>query len=186
MKNACLKNILVKSRCCHPLRHLFMVIAHRHARTSSHSAEKLNPCLSGKVVSHVLVSGHLCMVAEQSCVLRRWFALEPCTDGYVGRATGAVGTSAAPGWEHTASSELQDYDSGNGHSCDQLHLPRWSTCVCSGSRLSLLATKHHGRAGASSCCNSQRQSLGPESASRPDPSSERARLWNYANFVLRM
>ena len=100
------------------------------------------------------------MVAEQSCVLRRWFALEPCTDGYVGRATGAVGTSTAPGWEHTASSELQDYDSGNGHSCDQLHLPRWSICVCSGSRLSLLATKHHGRAGASSCFTSQRQSLG--------------------------
>ena len=34
-------------------------LAHRHARTSSHSAERLNPCLSGKrVVSHVHVSGN--------------------------------------------------------------------------------------------------------------------------------
>ena len=54
------------------------------------------------------------MVAEPSCVLRRWFALEPCTDGDVRRATGAVGTSTAPGWQRTAGSELQDYDSGNG------------------------------------------------------------------------
>ena len=32
-----------------------------------------------RVVSHVHVSGHLCMVAEPSCVLRRWFALNPVT-----------------------------------------------------------------------------------------------------------
>ena len=45
-----------------------------------------------RVVSHVHVFGHLCMVAEPSCVLRRGFALELCHDGYVGRTTGAVGT----------------------------------------------------------------------------------------------
>ena len=44
-----------------------------------------------RVVSHVHVSG--CM--EPSCVLRRWFALESCHDGYVGRTTGAVGTFTA-------------------------------------------------------------------------------------------
>ena len=42
----------MRSRCCHPVRHLFMVVAHRHARTSSYSAERLNPCLSGKELFH--------------------------------------------------------------------------------------------------------------------------------------
>ena len=53
--NACLRDILVRCRCCHLVRHLFMVgcvVAHRHARTSSHSAERLNPCLSGKEFFH--------------------------------------------------------------------------------------------------------------------------------------
>ena len=33
------------------------------------------------VVSHVHVSSQMCMVAESSCVLRRWFALESYHDG---------------------------------------------------------------------------------------------------------
>ena len=41
----------------------WLIVAHRHTRTSSHSAERLTLCLSGKrVVIHVslvLVSGHL-------------------------------------------------------------------------------------------------------------------------------
>ena len=69
-------------------------------------------------VSPVLVSGHLCMVAEPSCVLRRWFvALESCHDDY-GRTTGAVGTVTAAAWECTASSELQDCDFGISGRCD--------------------------------------------------------------------
>ena len=63
------------------------------------------------------------MVAERSCVLRRWFALESRHDGHVGIATGAVGTGTAACWERTAGRELQDCDSGKGgwcagHPCD--------------------------------------------------------------------
>ena len=70
------------------------------------------------------------MVAEPSCVLRRWFALESCHDGYVGRTTGAVGTGTAAGWDRTAGSEVQDCDSGNsgwcaGPSCDNNFI--WET-----------------------------------------------------------
>ena len=51
--NACLRDILVRSDSCHLLRHLYMVVAHRHARTSCNSAERLNPCLSGKDLFHM-------------------------------------------------------------------------------------------------------------------------------------
>ena len=69
VSNACLSDILMRSGS----RHLvdtctWLVVAHRHARTTSHSAERLNLCLSGKRVSHVVihvstvfVSGHLCI-----------------------------------------------------------------------------------------------------------------------------
>ena len=92
----------------------WLIVAHRH------SAERLNLCLSGKKGAHVvihvspvLVSGHLCMVAEPSYLQRRWFvAQESCHDDYVGRTTGAVGTVTAAGWDCIASSELQGCDSG--------------------------------------------------------------------------
>ena len=50
--NACLRDILMKSG----RRQLvdtctWLIVAHRHARTSSHSAERLNLCLSGKELS---------------------------------------------------------------------------------------------------------------------------------------
>ena len=49
VNNACLRYILMRFGC----RHLedtctWLIVAHRHARTSSHSAERLNQCLSGK------------------------------------------------------------------------------------------------------------------------------------------
>ena len=50
--NACLRDVMMRSGS----RHLvdtctWLIVAHRHARTSSHSAERLNLCLSGKELS---------------------------------------------------------------------------------------------------------------------------------------
>ena len=145
-----------------------LIVAHRQARTSSHSAERLNLCLSGKVahvgihVSPVRVSRHLCMVAEPSCVLRRCFvALESCHDDHVGRTIGAVGTVTAAGWECFASSELQDCESGISGRCDNTYC---DNSVCFDGRRAgapetlLPCWRRHGRAGASSCYPSQRQS----------------------------
>ena len=52
VNNACLRDILMKSGS----RHLVdtctrLIVAHRHARTSCHSAERLNLCLCGKEFS---------------------------------------------------------------------------------------------------------------------------------------
>ena len=52
VNNACLRGILMRSGS----RHLvdictWLIVAHQHARTSSHSAETLNLCLSGKELS---------------------------------------------------------------------------------------------------------------------------------------
>ena len=59
-------------------------------------------------VSHVHVSSHLCMVAEPSCVQRRWIVLESWHVGYVGRATGTVVSCTAASWNCAAGDKLQD------------------------------------------------------------------------------
>ena len=67
-----------RPRCCHPERHLFMVGC--CASSCTHQAiESVSEWK--RVVSHHHVSGHLCMVAEPSCVLRRRFPLDSTHDG---------------------------------------------------------------------------------------------------------
>ena len=52
VSNACLTDILRRSGCRHLVHTCtWLIVAHRHARTSSHPAERLNLCLSGKELS---------------------------------------------------------------------------------------------------------------------------------------
>ena len=69
MNNACVRDILMMSGSLHLVETCtWLIVAHRHARTSSHSDERLNESVSewkrvAHVVIHVspfLVSGHLC------------------------------------------------------------------------------------------------------------------------------
>ena len=61
VNNACLRDIVVRSGSCHLVDTCtWLIVAHRHARTSSHSAERLNLCLSGKELLRMLhMSLHL-------------------------------------------------------------------------------------------------------------------------------
>ena len=71
VNDACLRDMLIRSNNHHLVNTCtWLIVAHRHTRTSSHSAERLNLCLSGKrVVIHVslvLVSGHLCRETQHN------------------------------------------------------------------------------------------------------------------------
>ena len=85
----CLRDILVRSGSCHLVGHLYMVGCCASSCTHIKPFGRKNESVSGwtRVVSHVHVSGHLCMVAEPRCVPRRWLGLESCHEGYVGRTT---------------------------------------------------------------------------------------------------
>ena len=129
VNNACLRDILMRSGSHHLVDTCtWLIVAHRHARTSSHPAERLNLCLSGKSCACC----HPCFtcpcfrsLVHGSGAELRTTALV-CCSGIVSRwlrrrTTGAVGTVTAAGWECTASSELHDRDSGINGRCDNTY-----------------------------------------------------------------
>ena len=70
VSNACLRDILARSGS----RHLvdtctWLVVAHRHARTSSPSAERLNLCLSGKELLRMLHMSSFLSVFPVTCAM---------------------------------------------------------------------------------------------------------------------
>ena len=62
---ASVRDILVRSGCCHLVRRLYRVVAYRHARTSGHSAERPILCLSGRELFHMSMLPITCEAIEK-------------------------------------------------------------------------------------------------------------------------